>query len=111
MTLLHGNDIKNSWDHLSLEAQLGNIGSEFERALRWKEKNQQPMFEKASQRMLELFDLTLADPRWHNHRLHELTKARDVAYAELYDNKELSGNPEGLKKYFLQFATFARTKM
>jgi hypothetical protein len=110
MNLLHGNDIIETWQKMPIEAQLGNIGSEFERALRWKEKRQQPMFEKAAARMFELFDLTLADKRWQNHRLHELTKARDVAYAELYDQKELSGNPEGLKKYFLQFATFARIK-
>jgi len=109
MTLLHGDEISTSWGRMSLEAQLGNIGSEFERALRWKEKHQQTMFEKAAKRMLELFDLTLADPRWHNHRLKELTRAREVACAELYGDKELSGNPEGLKKYFLQFATFART--
>ena len=109
MNLLHGNDIAASWQRLSLEAQLGNIGSEFERALRWKAKHQPAMFEKAAARMLELFDLTLADTRWHNHRLKELARAREVACAELYDDKELSGNPEGLKKYFLQFATFART--
>ena len=108
--MLHGSSIIESWRKMSLEEQLGNIGSEFERALRWKEKNQPAMFEKAAERMLELFDLTLADTRWHNHRLHELTRAREVAHAELYDEKELSGNPEGLKKYFSQFATFARTK-
>ena len=110
MTLIHGNETAINWKKMSLEAQLGNIGREFERALRWKEKKQQPMFQKATERMLELFDLTLADTRWHNHRLKELTRAREVACAELYDDKTLSGNPEGLKKYFLQFATFARTK-
>lgn len=110
MSLLHGNDTAISWQKMSLEAQLGNIGSEFERALRWKEKNQTAMFGKAVERMLELFDLTLADTRWHNHRLKELTRAREVACAELYDDKTLSGNPEGLKRYFLQFATFERVK-
>lgn len=110
MTLLHGDNIATSWRQMSLEAQLGNIGSEFERALRWKAKKQQPMFAKATERMLELFDLTLADTRWHNHRLKELTRAREVACAELYGDKELSGNPEGLKRYFLQFATFARAQ-
>ena len=110
MTLLHGNDIVLTWQKMSLESQLGNIGSEFERALRWKEKKQQPMFEKATKRMLELFDLTLADSRWQNHRLKELTRAREVACAELYGDNELSGNPEGLKKYFLQFAIVARSR-
>jgi hypothetical protein len=110
MTLLHGNSIPNSWQKMSLEAQLGNIGSEYERALRWKEKNQPQMFEKAASRMLELSDLTLADSCWHGSRLKELARAREVSCAELYGDKELSGNPEGLKKYFLLFATFARNK-
>lgn len=93
---------------MPIEAQLGNIGSEFERALRWKEKQQPQMFERAAARMLELFDLTLADKRWHNHRLRELTRAREAACSELYDGKEIKPNPETLKKYFLQFATLAR---
>lgn len=109
MTFLHQNLAQGKWFTMSLAEQLGNIGSEFERALKWKEKNQQAMFENASARMLELFDLTLADNRWHNHRLKELTRAREVACAELYGDKDLGGNPEGLKKYFLQFATLARS--
>ena len=110
MNYLHGKNIKSDWVKLSLEAQLGNIGSEYERALSWKAKQQEQMFASAVARMLELFDLTLQDPRWQNHRLKELSRAREVACAELYDDPEFSGNPEGLKKYFLQFATFARTK-
>jgi hypothetical protein len=108
MNSLHGNGAADSWSQMSLEAQLGNIGSEYERALRCKQKNQPAMFQKAVERMLELFDWTLADKRWHGPRLKELCRAREVACAELYDDPELSGNPEGLKKYFLQFATLAR---
>ena len=107
---LHSNLASKKWFTLTLPEQLGNIGSEYERALRWKEKNQQSMFENAAARMLELFDLTLADQRWHDHRLKELARARETACAELYGDMELSGNPEGLKKYFLQFATLARSK-
>lgn len=110
MNLLHGKNIVTSWQKMSLAEQLGNIGSEFERALRWKERNQPQMFENAVSRMLELFDLTLADVRWHGPKLKELCRARDIACAELYDYPELAGNPEGLKKYFLQFANLARAK-
>ncbi len=102
-------NFKKRWQQLSVYEQLGNIGDEFERALRWKQKKQQPMFENASARMLELFDLTLTDKRWDNYRLKEITSACEVAYAELFDNDpNLSGNPEGLKRYFLQFAILAR---
>lgn len=104
MKYLHGPDIVEIWSKLSLEAQLGNIGSEFERALKWKQKNQPEYFQKAYDRMLELLDLTIADKRWHNHRLRELCRLRENACQEL-ENPE---HPESLQKYFLQFATAAR---
>jgi hypothetical protein len=104
---LHGDDIAKKWHKLSLEEQLGNVGSEFGRALNWKQKNQLTYFQKAFDRMLELLDLTIADPRWQNHRLKELCRLRENACLELSEKPQ---NPEGLNKYFLQFATLARTK-
>ncbi len=111
MTYLHGDCIAEEWLTMSLEDQLGNIGSEYERALRWKEKGQKQMFENALARMLELFNLTIGDKRWHGPRLKELCRAREVSLSELFDDKEFSGNPESLKKYFLQFAGLARKKI
>ena len=108
MTYLHGDNIQTNWSKLSLEAQLGNIGGEFERALRWKAKGQTQMFENASARMLELFYLTVADTRWHGPELTEICRAREVAVGELYDGNEIKRDPESLKKYFLQFAIAAR---
>jgi len=54
--------------------------------------------------MLELMDLTIGDPRWRDPRLRELCRLRENACEELENPK----NPEGLKKYFLQFAILAR---
>lgn len=108
MTLLHSDSIVEKWQQMSLPEQLGNIGSEYERALNWKQKNQPAMFEKASSRMLELFDLTLADIRWHGPRLKELCRARENACLELSDQAQ---NPEGLKKYFFKFAILARNNL
>jgi hypothetical protein len=104
------NNFQKKWQNMSIYEQLGNIGSEYERALKWKQQRDN-RFQNAVDRMLELFELTLDDKRWHNHRLNELTRAREVACAELYGDKELGGNPEGLKKYFFQFATLARANM
>ncbi|MDR3642438.1 MAG: hypothetical protein P4L74_02305 [Candidatus Doudnabacteria bacterium] len=107
MRYLHGSDLKERWQKMPLEAQLGNIGSEFGRALNWKQKNQPVYFQKAYDRMLELLDFTISDPRWHNHRLKELCRLRENACLELSDQPQ---NPAGLNKYFLQFATLARSK-
>lgn len=96
------------WLSLSLAEQLGNIGSDFERALRWKEKKQEKLFQSASNRTMELLDLTLADSRWHNHRLQELTRLRDEVSHTLFSQKENSNNTKGLQKYFLAMASLAR---
>ncbi len=102
-------DLANGrWFVLSLADQLGNVGSEFERALHWKEKNQLPMFQKAMARMLELLDLTIADTRWHNHRLQELTRLREEVCQELFSNSMRTDSTQGLQNYFLSLATLAR---
>lgn len=109
MTIQHQNLANGEWLRLSLAEQLGNVGSEYGRALNWKLKNQPQYFQKAFERMLELLDLTINDIRWQKTGIKELCRLREVACAELLDDKELSGNPESLNKYFLHFAVLART--
>lgn len=92
---------------MSLAEQLGNVGSEYERALRWKQRGDDVHFAKAFDRMLELLDLTIADQRWRNHRLKELVRLREVVCEELYgDNKKSSD--ANLRNYFLYFGLLAR---
>ncbi len=91
------------WFTMTLSEQLGNVGSEYERALNWKNKNNAEQSQKAFDRMLELVDLTLGDSRW-KRRLKEITRLREEACR--------SFGPEpptpDLRKYFLQFSTYAR---
>src|ERR1051325_1811005 len=67
------------WHELSLFEQLGNIGSEISRATRWTGKNAD-LARGALERALELFDLTLDDPRHRRSpaRLREIARAREV---------------------------------
>ena len=51
-----------NWSSMSLSAQMGNIGSEVGRALKWQTKNPQ-IFINTMNRAIDLFDLTLMDPR------------------------------------------------
>jgi hypothetical protein len=64
------------WGKLSLKEQLGNIGSEISRVIRWRGKDQK-LFNGAVDRALELLDLTLEDSRWKSRRL-EIERAREV---------------------------------
>lgn len=96
--------VEERWFSLTLAEQLGNVGSDFDRALRWKAKNQPALFKGAVARMLKQLDLTLADPRWHNHRLKELARLRETICDELFGPDLNLQSAAGLQKYFLTMA-------
>jgi hypothetical protein len=110
MTTYHPELAAGRWFTLSIANQLGNVGSEYERALGWKERGDKVRFEHAFARMLELIDLTIADPRWKNHRLKELTRLREVVCDELFSETPEFNHPTDLREYFLYFGILARSE-
>lgn len=90
---------------MPLVEQLANIGSEFERAWSWRAKGNSQYAENATDRMLELLDLTITDPRWQGARLKELTRLREAVCEEWLNGTTM---PKDLSKYFLNFAVWAR---
>lgn len=101
----HKNLSQGRWHTMSLAEQLGNVGSEYSRARRWKEKGNTEFFDKAFARLLELLDLTITDDRWRGLRRRELARVRDEVCAELM-MKESVGI--GFSKYFDSMAVAAR---
>jgi len=95
------------WYQFSLAEQLGNIGSEVSRTLR--AKNDEERSKNAAFRALELFDLTINDPRWKK-RLREITRAREVFCEIVFGNGEYGITLEDLDRYFYYFAYAARSK-
>ena len=110
MTTYHPDLAAGRWFTFSLATQLGNVGSEYERALRWKQQGDKDRFEHAFARLLELLDLTIADPRWKNHRLRELTRLREVICDELFNEVPEFIHPSDLRQYFLYFGILARSE-
>ncbi len=110
MTTYHPDLAAGRWFTFSLAAQLGNVGSEYERALRWKKQGDKDRFEHALARLLELLDLTIADPRWKNHRLKEFTRLREVICDELCNKTREFDSPSDLREYFLYFGILARNE-
>ena len=107
--LIHKELGDGRWFTFSIYEQLGNVGSEFERAARAFERGDLERFEKAFERMLELLDLTVEDPKWRtHHRLRELLRLREEV-CDVFHGNEIIGTPiETLKKYFLYFGIAAR---
>jgi len=95
------------WSDLTFIEQMANMGSEVERAIRWKQDGNENRFNRAFDRMLELIDLTAADPA-NRQRLRELMRVREsLVDFLLYDNSYRS-TAVMWKKYFLNFACAAR---
>jgi hypothetical protein len=105
---LHGDLAAGRWHSLTLAEQLGNIGAEVGRAIRAKGANDQRRLEGAFARALDLFDLSLADPRWRGPRLREIARAREVTCDFLAGDNAYGSTAEDLDAYFTQFALLAR---
>ena len=112
MTIYHKELAAGRWKQLTLAEQMGNIGSEVGRAIKWFRKKEEKSFQLAFERALELFDLTLEDDRWRGRR-KEIARSREVFCALLMDSssvKDLDRELDSLDEYFLQFAILANAR-
>src|SRR5207244_13244430 len=98
-------------DALPISEQLGNVGSEVSRAIRWRPRNER-LAEGAWVRALELLDLTLSDPRLRGSvaRLREIARAREVVVDFLVGSNEYSSTGDSLQRYFDAYAIAARNQ-
>ena len=105
---IHKRAADGAWGRLELVEQLGNVGSEVDRAIRAWNAGRTGRFESALERALELFDLTAADPRWHGHRCQEVLRAREEFCRLFFDPDVPPDSAEGLRRYFFGFGYAAR---
>jgi len=95
------------WKELSFFEQMANVGSEVERTIQWRAKNNPDYSQKAFERALELLDLTIADGK-NKKRLKELTRVREaLADYFAFDNIYKSTDRDW-QDYFLAFNFAAR---
>jgi hypothetical protein len=96
------------WFEFSYNEQMGNIGSEVGRSANWRGKDQKN-FQGAVNRALELFDLTLEDPRWKGREKgKEVVRVRELFCRAVESNNKIEPTFEDLDRYFLEFALAAR---
>ena len=108
MTYQHKDLAAGRWRRLTFLEQMANIGSEVERALNWRAKDNAPYAQRAFERALELLDLTLASVRGFA-RLRELARVRE-GMVDYFAGTNLYGSTEASwRSYFLPF-TFAARK-
>lgn len=108
MSVLHKDLAQGRWGQMSFLEQIANIGSEVERALNWRSKQNAEYSHKAFGRALELIDLTLAHQSSFT-RLKEIARVREMLVDYFTGTNEFMSTDVLLRKYFSAF-TFAARK-
>jgi hypothetical protein len=102
------------WFTFSFDEQMGNIGSEVGRTIKWFRAKDKERFESCFERALELFDLTLTDKRWETEKLEEISESKLKFISLVTDTSpedaEVVTELDELDEYFLQFGIAARLK-
>lgn len=98
---------QGKWNKLTLMEQLTNVGSEVERAIKWKEKNNMPYSQMAFERALELMTLTIADKK-NMPRLKEIARVREALVDYFAADNSFASSDENWRKYFFAFNYAAR---
>ena len=106
--MLHKDLTAAAWFALSISEQFANIGSEIERAMKWKNKNAQYAHQ-ANLRALELFDQTLQDPKY-KAGLKEIARARELWLDYFIGGNQYSQTADQWHKYIYAFTYAARNK-
>jgi len=103
--LTHLESVRPSWAKFSLVEQMANIGSEVHRTLL--AKNNPTRYWGAVTRALDLFWLTIEDPRWKGRR-REILRARELFSTAVLGSDEFKTSLEDLDRYFDCFVWLAR---
>lgn len=108
MNYIHKEMAEGKWFKMTLAEQLGNVGSEVDRIISWRKKNDEEYATNAFYRALDLLDLTISDRRWRGPKLKELCRIREVLCDSFLGAQEYNTPLEYFSKYFYQFAYSSR---
>lgn len=102
MNFQHKELAQGRWKTFSFFAQMANIGSEVERALDKKEKDEENS-QAALFRAVELIDLTIQDPK-NRERLFEISRVREFLLDYFMGQNQYGYTDGAWRKYFYAFA-------
>lgn len=108
LTCIHGEDARREWRQKTITYQMGNIGSEVSRSLKWVAKGNKARADKAIDRALELFDFTIEANLNNQPRLTEILKARDEFCDYFFGGNSYHTDPVKLQRYYDGFVMIDR---
>ena len=107
MSYQHKSLAAGRWSELSFFEKMANIGSEVERALNWRAKNNAAYSKQAFLRALELVDLSLDSVKGFS-RIKELTRLREAIVDYFSGQNQFMSTDASWRKYFASFTYAAR---
>lgn len=107
MTIQHKNLAAGRWKEMTFAQQMSNIGSEVQRALTFKSKNNKEYSIRAFERSLELVDLTLDNAKGFPV-LKEVARLRESLVDYFCYENQFKSSADIWQKYFLSFVYLAR---
>lgn len=110
MEIQHKNLADGRWQELSFFEQMANIGSEVERTIKWKNKNNIEYSRMAFERALELLDLTIDSEKDRNH-LRELLRLREILADYFFFENDYNSTDKSWQNYFYAFNFAARINL
>jgi len=107
MSRQHKSLAQGRWGKMSFFEQMANIGSEVERALNWRTKENADYAQKAFERSLELIDLTLENTTNTAH-LKELARMREAIVDYFFGSNQFMSTENSWRSYFSHFTYAVR---
>ena len=107
MSVVHRDLAGGRWHAMPFIEQMGNVGSEVERAINWRSKGRLELGRKAGERALELMDLTMGDFK-NLDRLSEISRVREALADSFFGDNEYASTDDAWRRYFHAFAFAAR---
>jgi hypothetical protein len=101
--IIHQSLAGDRWFKFSLFEQLGNVGSDIERAIQWRNKGDLEASKAAFYRALELLNFTILDPK-HRKRLRELARVREALIDYFLCDNEYNSTDKQWQDYFFDYA-------
>lgn len=107
--LQHKNLDLEKWQKMTLLEQMANIGSEVIRAINWEKKQNSEYANLASERAVELFDLTLSCQK-SEPTLKEVARARELWLDYFIGTNQYRQTGDSWEKYFIAFTLAAQAR-
>lgn len=102
--MIHKGLTPERWHKFSLMMQLANVGCDVDRALREQQRGEHTDAQRSFERAIELFNLTVIDPKNSGPRRREILRARETFIDFFLGENQYGSTYQLIYDYFYAFS-------